>query len=49
MGKIERQQRYSVEEYLAFEDSQESRHESVGGVVYELPGASVGHSIVPEG
>ena len=48
MSKVERQQRYSVEEYLAFEDNQESRHEGVGGVVYELPGASVVHSTIKD-
>jgi hypothetical protein len=48
MRRVENQQRFSVEEYLAFEDGQESRHECVGGVVLELPGASVAHNLVKD-
>lgn len=46
MTRIERQGHFTVEQYLAFEDSQEARHECVGEIVHELPGASVAHSII---
>lgn len=46
VSRSERQQRYLVEEYLDFEEAQEARHECVGGLVCELPGASVAHSLV---
>lgn len=46
MSHIESVKRLSVEEYLAFEEREESRHEYLGGAVLELPGASVRHGDV---
>jgi Uma2 family endonuclease len=48
VSRVERQRRLTVEQYLAFENYAESRHECVDGVVYELPGESVAHSIVKD-
>lgn len=36
----------TVDEYLAFEDQSESRHECVGGNLLELPGSSERHSLI---
>ena len=36
----------TVDEYLAFEDQSESRHECVGGNLLELPGSRERHSLI---
>ncbi len=36
----------TVDEYLAFEEQSESRHECVGGNLLELPGSSERHSLI---
>jgi len=45
-GASEECQRLSVEEYLAFEENSEQRHEYIDGVIYAMCGASRRHELV---
>jgi len=45
-GASEERQRLSVEEYLAFEENSEQRHEYIDGVIYAMCGASRRHELV---
>jgi Uma2 family endonuclease len=45
-GASEERPRLSVEEYLAFEEKSEQRHEYIDGVIYAMCGASQRHELV---
>jgi Uma2 family endonuclease len=45
-GASAERQRLSVEEYLAFEENSEQRHEYIDGVIYAMCGASQRHELV---
>ena len=45
-GGVEQHQRLSVEEYLAFEENSEHRHEYIDGSVYAMSGVSQSHELV---
>jgi Uma2 family endonuclease len=45
-GASEQRQRLSVEEYLAFEEKSEQRHEYIDGAVYAMSGVRQAHEIV---
>ena len=44
--EVSRQDRLTVEEYLAFEDTSKIRHEYVDGRLFTMSGASVPHNII---